>query len=580
MPPACGRSRSQRVCSYPAQARSGRRSRASRSVNAARAGLPSNSTAATSLVIGMSTPSRSARARAVRAVPTPARRPRRRRRGPRPSPRLAPRLLGRPSDTDPVAAVVLGGEQRAVGRRQHQRRLGAVVGERGDAQRDRQLAHRLGAAELERELGDLRANPLRDLLGRRLADIEQDDGELLAAVAGDQIVGAPAVLQDLGDPAQRIVARHVTVAVVVALEVIDVDHQDRQRQPSPVAALHLQRQPLAKVAVVVEAGETVGDRQLGEPRVQILELLGALDDLLFQRGVQRRQLGVLFPQLGQQLDAFALQPKARQQALNGEAQVGLVPWLGDVLIEPRLVDGVDDRVEQLDALHTGHDLIGDHHRDLLAVLLQIFDELERLAGVLGDGDVALVAEAGGELLAQGREDPLLVVDADNVLANDGTRRGQARSLLESDHDGQAPTAASFTGSGAGAGPSTGRRTSNRVRPGLLSTRIVPPCFSTMRAQMLRPRPVPSPFALVVKNGSKIRPATSAEIPGPVSSIATITSRFSALVSIRISPRPSMACIALWIRFVHTWFSSPTYADIAGNDPNDLFTLTPFSPYFN
>ena len=135
------------------------------------------------------------------------------------------------------------------------------------------LPHRLRAAELERELGDLRADPLGDLLGRRLADVEQDDGELLAAVAGDDVVGAPPVLQDLGDAAQGVVAGQVAVAVVVALEVIDVDHQDRQRQPGPVAALHLQRQPLAEVAVVVEAGQPVGDGQLGEPRVQLLELL-------------------------------------------------------------------------------------------------------------------------------------------------------------------------------------------------------------------------------------------------------------------------------------------------------------------
>jgi len=78
------------------------------------------------------------------------------------------------------------------------------------------------------------------------------------------------------------------------------------------------------------------------------------------------------------------------------------------------------------------------------------------------------------------------------------------------------------------------------KPGLLSTRMLPPCFSTMRAQMERPRPVPSPFALVVKNGSKIRPATSGVMPGPVSTIATSTSPSSALVSIKISPRPSMA----------------------------------------
>ena len=147
----------------------------------------------------------------------------------------------------------------------------------------------------------------------RLADVEQDDRELLAAVARDDVVGAPAVLQDLRHAAQRVVAGQVAVAVVVALEVIDVDHQHRQRQPGAVAALHLQRQPLAEVAVVVEAGEAVGDRQLGEARVQRLELARALDDLLLQRRVQRRQLGVL---------ASAARAAARRARARGGSATG------------------------------------------------------------------------------------------------------------------------------------------------------------------------------------------------------------------------------------------------------------------
>jgi hypothetical protein len=75
---------------------------------------------------------------------------------------------------------------------------------------------------------------------------------------------------------------------------------------------------------------------------------------------------------------------------------------------------------------------------------------------------------------------------------------------------------------SGAGPSIGRRTVNRVRPGALSTLILPPWFSMMRAEMLKPNPVPSPFGFVVKKGSKMRGRTSAGIPGPLSSIATST----------------------------------------------------------
>ena len=85
-----------------------------------------------------------------------------------------------------------------------------------------------------------------------------------------------------------------------------------------------------------------------------------------------------------------------------------------------------DLLEQLDALHARHDLIGDHHRELLAVVLQIVDQLERLARVLGDRDVALVAEARRQLLAQRREDALLVVDAEDVLAHRGESTARVR----------------------------------------------------------------------------------------------------------------------------------------------------------
>ena len=52
--------------------------------------------------------------------------------------------------------------------------------------------------------------------------------------------------------------------------------------------------------------------------------------------------------------------------------------------------------------------------------------------------------------------------------------------------------------------------------------MAPRCRWTMRRAMSRPRPVPSPMSLVVKNGSKMRPATSAGMPGPSSMTRTTT----------------------------------------------------------
>src|SRR5262249_57094701 len=52
------------------------------------------------------------------------------------------------------------------------------------------------------------------------------------------------------------------------------------------------------------------------------------------------------------------------------------------------------------------------------------------------------------------------------------------------------------------------------RPGLLRTESSPPCASTIRWAMARPRP--GPRSLVVKNGSKIRFRSSEPMPSPES----------------------------------------------------------------
>src|SRR4029453_7676956 len=60
-------------------------------------------------------------------------------------------------------------------------------------------------------------------------------------------------------------------------------------------------------------------------------------------------------------------------------------------------------------------------------------------------------------------------------------------------------------------------------PGCVSTSIEPPCcLTTMSWLMERPRPVPSPVGLVVKNGLNIFCFTSGGIPVPLSRILIST----------------------------------------------------------
>jgi hypothetical protein len=91
--------------------------------------------------------------------------------------------------------------------------------------------------------------------------------------------------------------------------------------------------------------------------------------------------------------------------------------------------------------------------------------------------------------------------------------------------------------------------------------------------MLRPSPVPSPTILVVKKGSKIRPMTSAAMPGPVSAKEMTAMPSSRRVSMVIAPRPTMAWAALARRFKKTWSMDDRMHSTCGRSPSFLCTTT-------
>ena len=90
--------------------------------------------------------------------------------------------------------------------------------------------------------------------GRRVA---QQDHELLAAVAGRDVVLADGRDDRAADRAQDLVAGRVTVRVVEDLELVDVDHQDADRV-ARAAAPGEQAAELVEVAPVRQAGQGVG----------------------------------------------------------------------------------------------------------------------------------------------------------------------------------------------------------------------------------------------------------------------------------------------------------------------------------
>src|SRR5262249_35916140 len=123
-------------------------------------------------------------------------------------------------DRDAVAAAVLRLVERLVGPGDQ---VGGVldgrVGQGGDADADgdgdgRPLVD-------ERVVLARRAHALADDLRLRHVGAAADDGELLAAVAGEDVLGAQRRRQQRGDLRQHQVAGLVAVGVVHLLEVVD-----------------------------------------------------------------------------------------------------------------------------------------------------------------------------------------------------------------------------------------------------------------------------------------------------------------------------------------------------------------------
>ena len=120
---------------------------------------------------------------------------------------------------------------------------------------DPQVATRHGERHRER-----RQHALRDhrSLGAGVVALDQD-GELVAADAGDGVADAHARAQPLADRHEQVVAGVVTEAVVHGLEVVEVDEQHRHRLVAPL----LER--------VVEA--VPEQRPVGELRERVVERL-------------------------------------------------------------------------------------------------------------------------------------------------------------------------------------------------------------------------------------------------------------------------------------------------------------------
>ena len=85
----------------------------------------------------------------------------------------------------------------------------------------------------------------------------EEPGELLAADPPEHLAARGRARSGGGDLDQGLVARAVAEAVVDALEVVEVEHGQRERTLVAAGALDLEQQPLVEDAVVGEPGQRV-----------------------------------------------------------------------------------------------------------------------------------------------------------------------------------------------------------------------------------------------------------------------------------------------------------------------------------
>ena len=111
--------------------------------------------------------------------------------------------------------------------------------------------------------------PLGDALRVGAVARPHDHAELLAAEPADDVVRAHAGPERVGERAEQLVADAVTVHVVDALEVVDVEHEHRDRLVRAARLLQRGQQPLVEAAVVEEAGERVRLRLMLEARANL-----------------------------------------------------------------------------------------------------------------------------------------------------------------------------------------------------------------------------------------------------------------------------------------------------------------------
>ena len=172
-------------------------------------------------------------------------------------------LLGQQDQVDAVAPLALGRVEPLVGD-VVELLEGELAVEHGAAHAGRELVAQPGRRE--RDALDGGADALGDAGGAAGIGIRQEDAELLAAHAPDQVDVAHGLAQGARDEHQRLVAAVVAEAVVDVLEMVDVDDEQRPlgRRLALLHALEIALHHGVEGAPVEQRGERIGGRHVHE----------------------------------------------------------------------------------------------------------------------------------------------------------------------------------------------------------------------------------------------------------------------------------------------------------------------------
>lgn len=139
----------------------------------------------------------------------------------------------------------------------------AREGCRADADRHHGARAEIGARQVER--GNARADAPADLDGVLVAGIGKDDRELVATVARGEIARpARRLADDRSRLPEALVPGLVAIGIVELLEVIDIEHQQRQRRARADGAVPLAAQRGVEGAPVGQPGQAVAVGERGE----------------------------------------------------------------------------------------------------------------------------------------------------------------------------------------------------------------------------------------------------------------------------------------------------------------------------